>query len=203
MTKSWLLGGALGLLLLGSFAQGIPQRTVRWYRQVAAWEAGVTADSLRRAREDVARAALQRDIEAREARVGERERRDSATALALASRIAAFHRIRDLPDTCRPAVQERDSVIADQQILLGRKDETIADLVSKVRDERTLRLMLEVDTTNMRRDLRLAKAIIRDAPVRPSLWERLRPGVFAGYGAAGGASGVQTGPAVLIGWKIL
>lgn len=202
MTKTWIAGG-LAVVLLGLFASGVPGRTVRWYRQVAAWEAGVTADSLRRAREDVARAALQRDIEAREARVGERERRDSATALALASRIAAFHRIRDLPDTCRPAVQERDKVIAEQAELLGRKDSTIADLIGQVRDQQRLRLMLEVDTTNMRRDLRLAKAIVHDAPVRPSLWDRVRPGVFTGYGAAGGPSGVQTGPAVLIGWKIL
>lgn len=199
--KSWIIGG-LVLVGLGLTASGLPGRTVRWYTQVAGWEATVTADSLARVRQDSANAAMRRDLAAREARVGERERRDSATALALASRIAALPSTQGLPDTCRPALQARDSVIAAQEDLLSRKAMTIADLVDQVRGERALRLRLEIDTTNLAAEVRLAKTFVRIAPVRPSFWERLRPGVYAGYGLAGSPSGIQTGPAVLIGWKI-
>ncbi|HET7111734.1 MAG TPA: hypothetical protein VFI41_12755 [Gemmatimonadales bacterium] len=200
--KTWIVGGALGLLVLGSFAQGIPQRTVRWYTQVAAWEAAVTADSLARVRQDSADAVQKHDLAVREARVAERERRDSATALVLASRIAALPSSTTLPDTCQPAVRARDSVIQAQGEQLVRKDSTIVDLIGQVRGERSLRLRLEEDTTEMSRELREAKGLIRTAPVRISLWERLRPSIYAGFGAAGGPSGVQTGAAVLVGWKI-
>lgn len=200
--KSWIIGGALGLLLLGSLASGIPQRTARWYTQVAGWEARVTADSLARIRQDSVFAATRRDVAAREARVAERERRDSAKALALASRIAALPSIRDLPDTCRPALAARDSVILDQSDRLLRKDSTIADLIGQVRDERSLRLGLEADTTEMAAEIHVAKTLMQAAPVRPSFWERLRPGIYAGLGVTGDATGVRTGPSVLVGWKI-
>lgn len=203
MNKSWIAGGLVGLVLLGLFASGVPGRTVRWYRQVATWEATVTADSLRRVQDGVARDSITRVLAAREARVAQRERRDSATALALASQIAALHSTQDLPDTCQPAIAERDSVISVQQDLLGRKAMTIVDLIDQVKSERSLRLRLEIDTTNLRSELRMAKVVIRAAPVRPSFWERIRPGVYGGYGAAGDPAGVRTGPAILVGWKIL
>ncbi len=80
-----------------------------------------------------------------------------------------------VPADCAPAVAGRDSIINELQQDNGR-------LASRLEEEVQHTAALVAGLEDAAPVLDSADVVLRDAPVRPSLWQRLKPEIRAGMG---------------------
>lgn len=152
---------SLGVVVSAGVATHAPGRVQHWLQARAAFERQVNVDAVTIASLTRSSALLQHQNDSLRAAAG---RVDTITRVLRAHLTPATA----LPDTCRPALAARDSVIALQDSGLALRDSRLAnDSTVQARDLATVALL--------RRDLDSARTLVATAPVTPTFWQKITP----------------------------